>query len=63
MGLHHRAWAGTWALATVLAITGSASAQKSGGILRLHHFDSPASMSILEEFDPRRRTARDGCDE
>jgi peptide/nickel transport system substrate-binding protein len=27
----------------------SANAQKSGGILRLSHFDSPASMSILEE--------------
>ena len=26
-----------------------AMAQKHGGILRLHHFDSPASMSILEE--------------
>src|SRR5947208_7493996 len=26
-----------------------ALAQKSGGILRLSHFDSPASMSILEE--------------
>jgi hypothetical protein len=24
-------------------------AQKQGGILRLSHFDSPASMSILEE--------------
>src|SRR5204862_4636277 len=26
-----------------------ASAQKAGGILRIQHFDSPASMSILEE--------------
>src|SRR5918911_3877298 len=26
-----------------------AMAQKAGGILRLQHFDSPASMSILEE--------------
>ena len=26
-----------------------ATAQKAGGILRLQHFDSPASMSILEE--------------
>ena len=49
MGLHVRAWAGTCVVATVLAITGPAIAQKSGGILRLHHFDSPASMSILEE--------------
>src|SRR5712671_6652925 len=28
---------------------GPAMAQKSGGVLRLSHFDSPASMSILEE--------------
>ena len=26
-----------------------ALAQKSGGVLKLSHFDSPASMSILEE--------------
>jgi peptide/nickel transport system substrate-binding protein len=31
------------------AVADPAMAQKSGGILRLHHFDSPASMSILEE--------------
>ncbi len=49
IGLHVRGWAGTCVMATALAMTGSASAQKSGGILRLHHFDSPASMSILEE--------------
>ena len=36
-------------LVIVLAIADPALAQKSGGILRLHHFDSPASMSILEE--------------
>ena len=28
---------------------GTAFAQKPGGILKLSHFDSPASMSILEE--------------
>ena len=35
----------------VIAISagGPALAQKPGGILRLSHFDSPASMSILEE--------------
>src|SRR5262249_44962668 len=32
-----------------LAVGGPALAQKSGGILRLQHFDSPASVSILEE--------------
>ena len=30
-------------------IAGTAFAQKSGGILRAGHFDSPASMSMLEE--------------
>src|SRR5215813_11176500 len=36
-------------LAIAILASGSALAQKSGGILRLSHFDSPASMSILEE--------------
>src|SRR5438105_12857092 len=31
------------------AAAGPAEAQKQGGTLRLSHFDSPASMSILEE--------------
>src|SRR5215208_7440640 len=31
------------------AISGAALAQKSGGILRMPHGDSPASMSIHEE--------------
>ena len=30
-------------------ITDTALAQKSGGILKISHFDSPASMSLLEE--------------
>jgi peptide/nickel transport system substrate-binding protein len=37
------------ALALAATTAGSALAQKSGGVLRLQHFDSPASMSILEE--------------
>src|ERR1700737_4549989 len=37
------------AFIAVLAAAVPASAQKAGGILRLSHFDSPASMSILEE--------------
>jgi peptide/nickel transport system substrate-binding protein len=37
------------AAAFVLPFAGAASAQKSGGVLRLYHRDSPASMSILEE--------------
>jgi hypothetical protein len=32
-----------------LAATDAAFAQKPGGILKLGHFDSPASMSMLEE--------------
>ncbi|HEX3864206.1 MAG TPA: ABC transporter substrate-binding protein [Stellaceae bacterium] len=36
-------------LLALLALAGPALAQKSGGILRLYHRDSPASMSILEE--------------
>ena len=37
------------AIVLVLGAGGPASAQKAGGVLRLSHFDSPASMSILEE--------------
>src|SRR2546421_6841705 len=39
------------AIAAVLIATagGPVLAQKQGGVLRLSHFDSPASMSILEE--------------
>src|SRR5262249_10495002 len=32
-----------------MALVGPALAQKQGGILRVFHRDSPASMSILEE--------------
>jgi len=39
------------AIAVVLLtlVAGSAAAQKSGGVLRVGHFDSSASMSMLEE--------------
>jgi peptide/nickel transport system substrate-binding protein len=37
------------ALLVVLFAAGTALAQKQGGILRVPHFDSPASMSLLEE--------------
>src|SRR6202030_3242255 len=33
----------------VMFATGPVCAEKQGGVLRLSHFDSPASMSILEE--------------
>src|SRR5947199_9573138 len=36
-------------LLAAISAAGPAFAQKQGGILRLSHFDSPASMSILEE--------------
>ena len=37
------------AIGVLLAVAGPAFAQKAGGILKVHFFDSPASMSILEE--------------
>src|SRR5215469_2228858 len=35
--------------ALLLSSIETASAQKHGGILKISHFDSPASMSLLEE--------------
>src|SRR5713226_8172595 len=46
---HLPGFASAAAMAIALCVGGSALAQKSGGVLRLSHFDSPASMSILEE--------------
>src|SRR5579884_664924 len=46
---------GTWRMtmfavtAAIAAAGGPAFGQKSGGILKIQHWDSPASMSILEE--------------
>src|SRR6266478_9963684 len=42
---------GAVAAALLIAISagGTASAQKPGGVLKIYHRDSPASMSILEE--------------
>src|SRR5215468_3519060 len=37
------------ALVTAISAGTSSFAQKAGGVLKLSHFDSPASMSILEE--------------
>ena len=34
---------------TLLLLSTASSAQKPGGILKIGHFDSPASMSMLEE--------------
>ena len=36
-------------LSLAFYVTDAALAQKQGGILRMPHFDSPASMSLLEE--------------
>ena len=44
-----RALAAAAAMVAAMAVSEAALAQKQGGILRLSHFDSPASMSILEE--------------
>src|SRR5271154_7192483 len=49
MRQHVRDLAAAAALLIAIGAGGPAFAQKSGGILRLSHFDSPASMSILEE--------------
>src|SRR5580658_2040340 len=37
------------AVVVLVAAATQASAQKSGGVLKIQHWDSPASMSILEE--------------
>jgi peptide/nickel transport system substrate-binding protein len=44
-----RVLAAVGSLSLALAATDAAFAQKAGGILKLGHFDSPASMSMLEE--------------
>ena len=44
-----RPLAGLAALLAVGLVAAPAFAQKSGGILKVHHQDSPASMSIIEE--------------
>ena len=44
-----RVLAAAGALSLALTATDAAFAQKAGGILKISHFDSPASMSILEE--------------
>jgi hypothetical protein len=47
------------ALLGLMSTGGTTFAQKQGGVLKLPHFDSPASMSILEEAT-RARAADDG---
>src|SRR5690348_13491700 len=47
MGMRALPALAAWLIAVALA--GPALAQKSGGTLKVQHWDSPASMSILEE--------------
>src|SRR5215831_17847775 len=49
MGRNLHAVAAAGALLITIAGAGPALAQKSGGVLKIYHRDSPASMSILEE--------------
>ena len=44
-----RALAAAGSLSLALSAADAAFAQKQGGILKIGHFDSPASMSMLEE--------------
>ncbi len=47
-------------LVLALALGDTALAQKQGGILRVYHRDSPASMSIHEEGSVGVHDADDG---
>src|SRR5215831_9996837 len=49
MGRNLHAVAAAGALLITISGAGPALAQKSGGVLKIYHRDSPASMSILEE--------------
>ena len=47
--MHNVKWIAAMAIGLLLTVAGSACAQKAGGTLKVHFFDSPASMSIHEE--------------
>src|SRR5437660_6401044 len=49
MNKNLRLFATTGSLMLALAVVNPALAQKQGGVLRVYHRDSPASMSIHEE--------------
>ena len=49
MARHLCAFAVIGALLATISGTGPVLAQKAGGVLKIYHRDSPASMSILEE--------------
>jgi peptide/nickel transport system substrate-binding protein len=44
-----RAFAASAGFLLALSLGGTAGAQKPGGVLRMYHFDSPASLSLHEE--------------
>jgi peptide/nickel transport system substrate-binding protein len=48
-GLSNRMLSAGGALLIAIIASSAAAAQKSGGILNISHFDSPASMSLHEE--------------
>ena len=48
------------ALLIAMSVATPALAQKQGGTLRAGHFDSPASMSVLEESTLAVQPASDG---
>src|SRR5260370_36154509 len=49
MKRHIAAFATAGPLLVAITLTQPALAQKSGGVFKIGHFDSPASMSMLEE--------------
>jgi hypothetical protein len=49
MTAHLRVLAAAGSLAVALLSAETASTQEQGGILKIHHRDSPPSLSILEE--------------
>src|SRR6202171_1795616 len=49
MRRHLRVLAMAGALFAGMSVADAAFAQKAGGVLKISHFDSPASMSLLEE--------------
>ena len=57
MNAGSRVLAAASSLSLALFVTMPAIAQKSGGILKISHFDSPASISLLEESTAALRPA------
>ena len=60
MAVRSKIWRPLAALVLGTTTGDPALAQKQGGLLKVYFFDSPASMSIHEEFHDRGRGAGDG---